>query len=229
MGAKSALDEFYGLKPSEKEMSLLYLGYSGVLVGMGGKYLLFDPADMLKGAEESLKELYAVFYTHGHYDHFHLDSAKRIFEVTNAFFVAEESVYDEIRGFVPNNRRFLARVGEFRVGELNVSVVEGLHIGRIMLFRLSSNAWSLFHGGDSNYVPLPFGADVAILPTGRPSPTASPEAALKMALDLKPKVVIAVHGSDAQHKTLQKLLSERMPNVKFLAPEQMSPTKLSFR
>ncbi|RLG44117.1 MAG: hypothetical protein DRN92_08485, partial [Thermoproteota archaeon] len=77
--------------------------------------------------------------------------------------------------------------------------------------------------------PLPFGADIAILPTGRPSPTASPEAALKMALDLKPKVVIAVHGSDAQHKALQKLLSERLPDVKFLAPEQMAPTKLSFK
>ncbi len=229
MGSKVALEEFYGLTPSEKELSLLYLGYSGILIGIGGKYLLFDPADMLKGTEESLKELYAVFYTHSHYDHFHLDSAKRIFEETNAFFVAEESVYDEIREFVPNNKRFLARVGEFRVGELNVSVVEGLHVGKIMLYRISSDTWSLFHGGDSNYVSLPFGADIAILPTGRPSPTASPEAALKMALDLKPKVVIAVHGSDAQHKTLQKLLSERMPEVKFLAPEQGASLKLSFR
>ncbi len=229
MGSKVPLDEFYGLSPSEKELSLLYLGYSGILVGIGGKYVLFDPADMLKGAEESLKKLDAVFYTHGHYDHFNLNSARGIFESTNAFFIAEESVYDEIREFVPDEKRFLARVGEFRVGTLNVSAVEGLHVGKIMLFRLSSDTWSLFHGGDSNYVPLPFEADIAILPTGKPSPTASPEAALKMALDLKPKIVIAVHGSDTQHKTLQKLLSERMPDVKFLAPEQMVPTKFSFK
>ncbi|HIE23588.1 MAG TPA: MBL fold metallo-hydrolase [Candidatus Korarchaeota archaeon] len=229
MGSKILLDDFYELKPAENELSLLYLGYSGILIGIGGKYLLFDPADMLKGLEESLKKLDAVFYTHSHYDHFHLDSARSIFEATKAFFVAEESVYDEIREFVPDDKRFLARVGEFRVGDLNVSAVEGLHVGKIILFRLSSETWSLFHGGDSNYVPLPFEADVAILPTGRPSPTASPEAALKMALDLKPKVVVAFHGSDAQHKTLQKLLSERMPNVKFFAPEQGTPSKLSFR
>lgn len=227
--AKVPLDEFYGLVSSENELSLLYLGYSGVLVGISGKYILLDPADMLRGVEESLKKLDIVLYTHGHYDHFHLDSAKSIFKATNAFFVAEESVYEEIRGFIPDEKRFLARVGEFRVGELNVKAVEGLHVGKIMLYRLSSNTWSLFHGGDSDYVPLRFEADVAFLPTGKPSPTASPEAALKMALDLKPKVVVAIHGSDAQHKTLQKLLSEKIPEVKFLAPEKMVPTKITFR
>ncbi len=229
MGSRVPLEEFYKLAPSEKEISLLYLGYSGILLRIGGKYLLFDPADMLKGVEGSLKELYAVFYTHGHYDHFHFDSAKRIYEATNAFFIAEESVYDEIRRFVPDNKRFLARAGEFRAGELNVSSIEGLHVGKIMLFRVSSEKWSLFHGGDSNYVSLPFQAEIAILPTGKPSPTASPQAALKMALDLKPRLVIAVHGSESQNKELQKLLSERMPDVKFFAPREMDPSIVSFR
>jgi len=55
----------------------------------------------------------------------------------------------------------------------------------------------LFHGGDSGYVSLKeYPSQVAIVPVGRMSPTASPENAFKMVADLKPDVAISMHGSE---------------------------------
>ena len=86
---------------------------------------------------------------------------------------------------------------------------------------------SIFHGGDSGFVPLKgLKADVAFLPTGEPSPTASPTDALKMALDLNPKLVVTIHGSKAQNKQFQSLAGKELPEAKVYIPERWKPIKV---
>lgn len=70
------------------------------------------------------------------------------------------------------------------------------------MFLLEVDGLRIFHGGDSGYsqsIKDLGRADVAFLPTGDPSPTASPEDAMKMALDLSPKLVVLFHGSPEEH------------------------------
>jgi len=61
-------------------------------------------------------------------------------------------------------------------------------------------------------------SDLAFLPTGNPSPTASPEAAFKMAADLKPSVIVAIHGSEAENKEFEQKIKQNMPNSSVIIP-----------
>ena len=77
----------------------------------------------------------------------------------------------------------------------------------------------VFHAGDSGYVSLKdYQSQVAFLPTGRWSPTSSPENAFKMAVELKPAVVVVMHGSEGQHRKFEKILKEKMPQTKVIIP-----------
>lgn len=94
-----------------------------------------------------------------------------------------------------------ANAGEKReLDGFSFTSVAGIHRGPIVLFLVEAGGISIFHGGDSAYVPLGgLRADLALVPTGSPSPTASPRDALRMISDLGPKVVAMFHGSASQH------------------------------
>ena len=80
---------------------------------------------------------------------------------------------------------------------------------------------SIFHAGDSSYVDMKkFPSDLVFLPTGNPSPTASPAKAMQMAADLKPQIAVTVHGSDGQNQEFTELMKEKMPKTKVMSPAQ---------
>jgi L-ascorbate metabolism protein UlaG (beta-lactamase superfamily) len=100
--------------------------------------------------------------------------------------------------------------------------VRGTHVGPILLYHIQIGSIGLFHGGDSAYVPLKnLKAGLAFLPAGDPSPTASPDDALKMALDLKPAVIVAMHGSDSQYKQLTAKAKAALPEASVVIPQPM--------
>jgi len=70
-------------------------------------------------------------------------------------------------------------------------------------------------------------ADLAFLPTGGPSPTASPETALKMALDVRPKVAIAIRGSGGQSREFEKGVKRQMPETTVIIPDRYKPKKVT--
>jgi L-ascorbate metabolism protein UlaG (beta-lactamase superfamily) len=95
-------------------------------------------------------------------------------------------------------------------------------VGPIVLFHMTAGGIGLFHGGDSNYVPLKnLSTGLAFLPAGHPSPTASPDAALKMAHDLKPRIVVLFHGSDGQYQDFKIRARTVLPGVEVIIPEPM--------
>jgi L-ascorbate metabolism protein UlaG (beta-lactamase superfamily) len=78
---------------------------------------------------------------------------------------------------------------------------------------------TIFHGGDSGYVPLKdYPTSIAFLPTGAPSPTCSPEEAFKMALDLKPSVVVTMHGNNYDNEEVKQKLKKNMPKTVVVMP-----------
>ena len=225
---------FCSTTPGPEEVLVFYLGFSGVIIRTAEATIIIDPADLLLASDiEKLKALGVdlLFYTHGHGDHFVLASALEIFKATQAYVAAEPGVAAQLRGKIPPSRLLGAAAGKtLSAGKLRLDFVAGQHVGPILLIRIQAGGIRIFHGGDSGYVPLSgFPADVGILPTGSPSPTASPEAAFRMASDLKPQVVVVIHGSDAQNAEFEKKVRAGLKETKVVIPEAGKMVKVTLR
>lgn len=224
------LDDFYSYELKSNEFTLLYLDYSGILLRFPDKVLGFDLAGLIKPDEcKNLKRLDLVLYTHSHYDHYDERLAVKVYEMTNAKIIAEGSVYRSLRNYVPLGDAYEAPVDDsITVADCKIRAIRGKHIGPIVLYLVEIKDKRIFHGADSSYVDLTrYRADIAMVPTGRPSPTASPNDAFKMVLDLKPKIAIAFHGSPSEHKEFEKLVSHKALPTRVIIPEKLKPIKIA--
>jgi L-ascorbate metabolism protein UlaG (beta-lactamase superfamily) len=215
------IGSFFALGLSENQIAIIYLGASGILARTSKRSVLIDAAGFLKDDEiAALKEVNLLIFTHSHLDHFNAGKTLKLFKKTGAPILAETKVADKLKGSIPHEKLTSAISGQtYSYGDVNVKAVQGVHRGPIMLFQIKMGNLLLFHAGDSGYVPLKdYQSQLAFLPTGRWSPTASPENAYKMASDLKTKVVVVMHGSDAQHEEFEKMLTEKMPQTKLIIP-----------
>lgn len=206
------------------DVAFMFLSYSGVIVRTSKGIVIIDPANLLKDKELKVlakERIDLVLFTHGHGDHYNPDSTLDLLNATGAPILAEPSVAHSLKESVPSDKLTSAAPGEtFTFGEITVSAIKGIHVGPINLYHIKIGGISIFHGGDSGYVSLKdYPADVAFLPTGMPSPSASPQKAFKMALDLKPSVVVAMHGSASQSRELEGKVKEIMPNTIVMIPE----------
>jgi len=205
------------------EIHALYLGYSGIAIKIGDVGLLFDPANM---ASPEVLELLTqckptiILYTHDHYDHYNAETLKTLVKRLDCKVIVEPAMAGKLKGTVEAGKLFPAEHGKpFEVEGVKVTGFRGRHVGPITLYRVEASGVRVFHGGDSGYVGLAGvgPVDLAILPCGAPSPTASPRDAYRMALDLKPRHVMAVHGSETEVEELKRLLAEKLPETGFTA------------
>ncbi|MCX7974812.1 MAG: MBL fold metallo-hydrolase [Candidatus Aminicenantes bacterium] len=207
----------------KNEVAFQYLGYSGVIIRTAQEAIIIDPADKIK--EEDIRAIplgaiSLILFTHDHYDHFHPSRTLSLFKASGATILAEANVINRLKGEIPTDKLVVASPDKpFQLGNITVKAIKGSHVGPIMLYHLTIGDLTIFHGGDSDYVPLSgLSADLAFLPAGEPSPTASPQAAFNMARDLKVKVVVALHGSSRQYQELEKLIQEKMKGTKIIIP-----------
>ncbi len=226
MFRKSKADEvgrFYALPLQKNELAVFYLGVSGFIIRSLNQAVLFDPAGMLKDDEVSaLKTVNLVLFTHDHADHFSSGKTQAIFKATAASVLAEPKVANKLKGKLPSDKLVSAENGKtYTLGDVTATAIQGIHRGPIMLYQIKMDDITLFHAGDSGYVNLKdYPSQVAIVPVGRLSPTASPENAYKMVIDVKPAVAITMHGSDKQKQQFEQKVKEGMPqtSVIIMAP-----------
>jgi L-ascorbate metabolism protein UlaG (beta-lactamase superfamily) len=217
------IDGFFSLALKKNELAFFYLDASGFIVRSLSRTVLFDPAGMLKDDEvNALKTVDLVLFTHEHTDHFSLGRAQAVFRATGAPVLAEPKVAEELRGRVPADKLVSAESGRtYGFGGVTVAAVLGVHRGPIMLYRVRMDGATVFHGGDSGYVSLKdYASQMAIVPVGGMSPTASPENACRMVSDVKPDVAIPMHGSDKQKREFEQMVKEASPQtaVVMMAP-----------
>lgn len=221
------IKNLFGYVLGDKEIAFQYLGYSGLILRTNEGAIIIDPADRLRNVE--LKSLTPglvnlILFTHNHYDHFNHGSTVALFKATGAPILAEPAVASDLRNAIPKDKLAVASVEEvYEKDNISVKAIKGIHVGPTLLYHISIGKITIFHGGDSGHVPLQgLKADVAFLPAGEPSPTASPQAAFRMASELEPKVVVAIHGSQRQYKELENLIHEKWPDLKVVIPAPYS-------
>jgi len=112
------------------------------------------------------------------------------------------------------------RPGEpIAIGDLTVRGVVGIHPRPITMFHVETPELRVFHGGDSDHVPLgEYPADLAFVPVGAPSPSCSPESALAMVRDVGAKVAVAVHGAIEESEAFRELVAAELPETQVVIP-----------
>ncbi len=218
------LKDLFAPSLKENDVVFMYLGYSGVIIRTSKGTVIIDPADLLKGKDlNALKEagVSLIVFTHGHGDHYNPERTVELFEATEAPILAERSVANSLKGAIPPDKLTEALPGkDYAFKNVTVNAIKGTHVGAIILYRITIGGVGIFHGGDSGYVALgDYPSDIAFLPTGTPSPTASAQDAFKMASDLKPSVIVAMHGSASQSQELEGKVKESMPKTSVIVPE----------
>ena len=212
----SEIVDFFAAQLKDNELGLFYLGVSGFIVRTKNQAVIIDPAGFLKNNEvTALKSVSVMLFTHNHLDHFNSGKTQTLFKATDATILAEAKVADKLSGKIPADKLVSALSGKtYRYGDVTVTAVQGIHRGPIMLYQVKMGGITVFHGGDSGYVNLKdYSSDVAIVPVGRMSPTASPEKAFKMVSDIKPKVAVVMHGSDKQKIQFEQKVKDGMPQA----------------
>ena len=210
------IEKFFTLPLAKNELAVFYLGVSGFIARTVNQAVIIDPAGILKKDEiEALKMVNLMLFTHNHLDHFSSGATEAIFRVTAAPILAEPKVFNKLKGKIPVDKLLNAETGKtYTFGDVMATAVQGIHRGPIMLYQIKMGDLTVFHGGDSGYVILKdYPSQVAIVPVGRMSPTASPENAFKMVVDLKPDVALSMHGSEKQKRQFEQKVKEAMPKT----------------
>jgi L-ascorbate metabolism protein UlaG (beta-lactamase superfamily) len=214
------IGKFFASPLQKNELAVFYLDVSGFIIRSLNQTVLIDPAGMLKDDEvAALKAVNLVLFTHDHLDHFSSGKTQAIFKATAAPVLAEPKVANKLKGKIPADKLVSAEHGKtYTLGGVNnATAIQGIHRGPIMLYQIRMDGITLFHGGDSGYVSLKnYPSQVAIVPVGGMSPTASPENAYKMVIDVKPDVAITMHGSDKQKQQFEQKVKEAMPQTSVL-------------
>jgi L-ascorbate metabolism protein UlaG (beta-lactamase superfamily) len=213
--------ELFAQHLSGRQVAFIYFGWAGILMRSRDCVVAFDLCEKnLKRSEvRDLRRLDVQCYSHTHWDHWHPPLAKAILKQTGAPIVVEPAIVEQ-RGKLPASSLTPIRPGEpIEVGDLTIEGVVGIHPRPITLFRVKAGEVTVFHGGDSGYVPLrAYSADIAFVPTGAPSPSCTPESAAAMVADLGARFAVAMHGSQEQVNEFEQLATSELRGVRVFAP-----------
>lgn len=207
----------------EYDLAFIFLGLSGVII-RANKTILVDPANLLNEDELNILKTEGIdllIFTHNHGDHYSSKDTLNIFNATGTPILAEPLVAADLTGKILANKLTSALAGQtYTFDDIIVKVIRGIHRGPINLYQIKIGNVSIFHAGDSGYVPVKnYQSDIAFLPTGSPSPTASPQDAYNTTLDLKPNVIVTMHGSADQNRELEVKIKEKMSGTSVIIPE----------
>ncbi len=217
----SSIKELYSVSFEENKIPFIWLGYSAIILRLNNLTLLFDISDFLDDTQiDELKEPLILLYTHIHDDHFHLRTTLKIAETKDTIIITCSEVYKELEEFLPGTvlKRLQPKKG-IKIGDIKIFALEGIHDSEHFIYYIAYDDIRLLHLGSSGYVPLSkLKADIIFVPVGQPSTTATPETALKITKDLKPKYAVVFHGNKEEIEKYRDLIKAENISSNIIVP-----------
>ena len=233
-----ALSSFYEIDSKQGEIAIMWLGNhqkgslegyasAGFVIKTSQNIIVIDPSDLLSDDLDSLEKVDAILITHDHGDHFNMDSTIMMQKKTGAYVVANPPAFsvlseqissDKLVKMLPNNVNTLDGI--------SITAFLGEHPSEMpLLYVIEVDGFRIFDGSDSAYVDVLKYMDsevhIALVPTGDPSPSASPTDAFEMTKATKPYVVIPMHGSPEQMQRFAEMLEDSELETNVIIPKPL--------
>lgn len=233
-----ALSSFYEIDSKQGEIAIMWLGNhqkgslegyasAGFVIKTSQNIIVIDPSDLLSDDLDSLEKVDAILITHDHGDHFNMDSTIMMQKKTGAYVIANPPAFsvlseqissDKLVKMLPNNVNTLDGI--------SITAFLGEHPSEMpLLYVIEVDGFRIFDGSDSAYVDVLKYMDsevhIALVPTGDPSPSASPTDAFEMTKATKPYVVIPMHGSPEQMQRFAEMLEDSELETNVIIPKPL--------
>ena len=199
---------------------LLYLGEMGFMIKDKNFRLIIDPSNRLDAEEiDVLEKIDLVLYSVNHPRYFILETALDIFNKTGTVFLVEDGVYNELYEYIPSSNLVKAKHKRIiRVKGVPIICLEGIYSQHLFIYIIRLPSLHIFYASGSGYLDLTkLSAHIGILPSGKPSTTASPDSSYRFARDLKLKKVFVVGEDKSEMEKLSEML--RNENIGSIIPE----------
>ena len=191
-------------------------GYAsaGFLLRTSNYAIAIDPSSLLIDDIDSLDRLDAIFITHDHGDHFDPETTIAMQTKTGSFIIADPTSALMLIDKIPKDKLVQIKPNEQKtISGITVDAFAAEHSTKTpLIYVIEFDGFRIFHGSDSGFVDdlknIEPRVHVAIVPTGSPSPTASPQDAFEMTKAANPYVVIPMHGSPQQMQEFSNLVED---------------------
>jgi len=220
-----SLSSFFSMDVEKDEIAIMWLGNhqreslagyasAGFVIKTFDNIIVIDSSSLLSNDIDSLQKIDAIFITHDHGDHFNPDSTIQIQKKTGAVVVANPASFSMLTENISSDKLLQILPGEeITFSGFNVHAISAKHpVENPLLYIIDFDGFRIFHGSDSGFVQelneIKTQVDVALVPTGDPSPSASPTDAYDMTEALQASVVIPMHGNPAQMQNFASLIQE---------------------
>ncbi len=189
-------------------------GYAsaGFLLRTTNYAIAIDPSSLFLDDIDSLDRLDVIFITHDHGDHFDPDSTILMQAKTGSYVIADPTSVSMLIDKIPEDKLIQIEANEqMTISGITVNAFAAEHPSETpLLYVIEFDGYRIFHGSDSGFVEdlknIEPRVHVAMVPTGDPSPTASPQVAFEMTQATNPYVVIPMHGSPQQMEEFSNLV-----------------------
>ena len=213
----------YDIQPGE--LAIMWLGNhqkgslegyasAGFLLRTSNYAIAIDPSSLLIDDIDSLDRLDAIFITHDHGDHFDPETTIAMQTKTGSFIIADPTSALMLIDKIPKDKLVQIKPNEQKtISGITVDAFAAEHSTKTpLIYVIEFDGFRIFHGSDSGFVDdlknIEPRVHVAIVPTGNPSPTASPQDAFEMTKATNPYIVIPMHGSPQQMQEFSNLVED---------------------
>ena len=239
-----SLSSFFSMDVERGEIAIMWLGNhqrgslegyasAGFVIKTFDNIILIDSSSLLSNDIDSLQKIDVIFITHDHGDHFNPDSTIQIQKKTGAIVVANPASFSMLTENISSDKLLQILPGEeITFSGFNVHAIPAEHpVENPLLYIIDFDGFRIFHGSDSGFVQelneIKTPVDVAFVPTGDPSPSASPTNAHDMTEALQATVVIPMHGNPTQMQNFAGLIQESGLLTKVIIPKALEVISLS--
>jgi len=226
---------FSEIQVGEREISVLFLGESTFVLKTVRHTIIIDPASKISRDDAKiLGKVDAILITHEHSDHFVSGATLNLHQEFNCPVIVNKGAYESLKNSISEEGKLiLMNSGETVILDgIIVEAVEADHpADSPLMYVVTLDDITILHASDSGFVQslerFSGRIDLALLPIGSPSPSASPSDALEMARAVMPKKIIMMHGSASEFSEFKDLIEDSGLNTAIEEVEASKPRKIS--